>query len=158
VLRRVNVLGEAIAYDTEDPDGFRSGSINVTKALGASDLAVKVMEMGAGQHLCPYHYEYEEEWLIVVDDGVLVRTPEGEETFARGDIVYFPKGPAGAHRVSNPTDAPVRVIMFSSAREPSVAVYPDSDKLGVFVTDNPADTVMLHRADGDVPYFDGETA
>jgi hypothetical protein len=45
--------------------------------------------------------------------------------------------------------------MFSSAREPSVAVYPDSDKIGVWVPGG-ADNVMLHRADGRVPYYDQE--
>ncbi len=46
--------------------------------------------------------------------------------------------------------------MFSSAREPAVAVYPASDKVGVWPP-NPDDRVMLHRADGAVDYWDGET-
>jgi hypothetical protein len=45
--------------------------------------------------------------------------------------------------------------MFSSAREPSVAVCPDSDKIGVW-PGNPDDTVMLRRADSHVDYYDGE--
>jgi hypothetical protein len=46
--------------------------------------------------------------------------------------------------------------MFSSAREPSVAVYPDSDKIGVW-TPNPDDKVMLRREDGRVGYYEGES-
>jgi hypothetical protein len=46
-------------------------------------------------------------------------------------------------------------MMFSSAREPAVAVYPDSDKIGVW-PGNPADQVMLRRADGHRDYYDGE--
>jgi hypothetical protein len=46
-------------------------------------------------------------------------------------------------------------MMFSSAREPAVAVYPDSDKIGVW-PGNPDDEVMLRRADGAVEYYDGE--
>ena len=45
--------------------------------------------------------------------------------------------------------------MFSSAREPAVAVYPDSDKIGVW-PGNDDDRVMLRRADGNVEYYDGE--
>ena len=45
--------------------------------------------------------------------------------------------------------------MFSSAHEPAVAVYPDSDKIGVW-TPGGADNAMLHRKDGDVEYYDGE--
>jgi uncharacterized cupin superfamily protein len=62
---------------------------------------------------------------------------------------------AGAHKVSNSSDMPARIMSFSSAREPSVAVYPDSDKIGVW-PGTPDDTVMLRRADGAVEYFDGE--
>ena len=46
--------------------------------------------------------------------------------------------------------------MFSSAHEPAVAVYPDSDKIGVW-TGNPDDKLMLKRADGQVGYWEGES-
>ena len=46
--------------------------------------------------------------------------------------------------------------MFSSSREPAVAVYPDSDKIGVW-PGNDDDKVMLRRAGGHVDYYDGET-
>jgi hypothetical protein len=45
--------------------------------------------------------------------------------------------------------------MFPSAHEPAVAVYPDSDKIGVWPGDAD-DNVMLRRADGHVGYYDGE--
>jgi hypothetical protein len=47
--------------------------------------------------------------------------------------------------------------MWSSAREPAVAVYPDSDKIGVW-TGNSDDDLMVRRADGKVDYYDGERA
>jgi uncharacterized cupin superfamily protein len=157
MLRRANFLTGEMEYDASDPEGYRSGAIRVSKLIGAEAMSVRVFEVPGGESLCPYHYEYEEEWLIVLDGTVLVRTPDGEEPLDAGEIVHFPAGPAGAHKVRNGGDAPARMIMFSSAREPSVAVYPDSDKIGVFITGNDADTVMLHRADGAVDYYDGET-
>jgi uncharacterized cupin superfamily protein len=57
--------------------------------------------------------------------------------------------------VWNASERAARILMFSSAREPSVAVYPDSDKIGVW-PGNDADTVMLRRGDGAVEYYDGE--
>ena len=47
-------------------------------------------------------------------------------------------------------------MMFSSAREPAVAVYPDSDKIGVWPGEE-HDVVMLRRSDGHVGYWDGES-
>jgi uncharacterized cupin superfamily protein len=155
VLARVNLLRDQTVYDDTDPEGYLGGRIHVSQALGADGLAVKLMEMPAGQSVCPYHYEYEEEWLVVLDGAVSVRTPDGEHALERGDIVRFPTGPAGAHKVTNAGEASARVLMFSSAREPSVAVYPDSDKIGVW-PGNAEDTVMLHRRDGAVEYWDGE--
>jgi uncharacterized cupin superfamily protein len=155
VLRRASFLSESFEYDPSDPDGYRSGQLHATKALGAEALAVKVFEIPAGESLCPYHYEYEEEWLVVLDGEVSVRTPDGEETLERGEIVQFPPGPAGAHKVGNGGRASARIMMFSSAREPAVAVYPDSDKIGVW-PGNADDQVMLRRVDGAVDYYDGE--
>jgi len=96
-----------------------------------------------------------EEWLIVLEGEVAVRTPEGEEPAHRGDAVCFPTGPAGAHKVLNRADAPARVVLFSSSRRPAVAIYPDSDKIGVF-PGRDEDRAMLRREDGNRDYWDSE--
>jgi uncharacterized cupin superfamily protein len=154
-VRRANVFGDEFEYDDNDPQGFRAGMARVGRAAGGEALAVKAFELPPGESVCPYHYEYEEEWLLVLDGAVAVRTPEGEHELARGDLVCFAPGPAGAHSASNRGDAIAHIVMFSSAHEPAVAVYPDSDKIGVW-PGNDADTVMLRRADGHVDYYDGE--
>jgi uncharacterized cupin superfamily protein len=155
MLRRANFLTGEMEYDSSDPEGYRSGRIHVTKAIGAQALAVKAFEIPAGENLCPYHYEYEEEWLLVLEGAVQVRTPAGGQELTAGEIACFAPGPSGAHKVSNRTEQPARVVMFSSAREPAVAVYPDSDKIGVW-PGRDEDRVMLRRGDGQVGYYDGE--
>jgi uncharacterized cupin superfamily protein len=154
-VRRASVFGDDFEYDESDPDGYRSGYARVGKEVGGEALAVKVYELPPGQSACPYHYEYEEEWLLVLEGTVAVRVPDGEHQLARGEIVCFAAGPSGAHKVSNRSESAARVMMFSSAHEPAVAVYPDSDKIGVW-PGNPDDTVMLRRPDGAVDYWDGE--
>ncbi|HEV7163117.1 MAG TPA: cupin domain-containing protein [Solirubrobacteraceae bacterium] len=154
-MKRLDVFADTYEWDESDPDGYRGGVINITKALGAQALMVKAFVLPPAQTLCPYHYEYEEEWLIVLEGTLVLRTPGGEEEVGSGDVVAFPAGPEGAHQVSNRSGSDARLVMFSSAREPSVAVYPDSDKIGVW-PGNEADTVMLRRADGNVDYYDGE--
>jgi uncharacterized cupin superfamily protein len=93
--------------------------------------------------------------LLVLEGAIIVRTPEGEHELARGELVRFAPGPGGAHKATNRTEQTARILMFSSAREPSVAVYPDSDKIGVW-PGNDEDRVMLRRGDGQVDYYDGE--
>ena len=130
------------------------GRIDVARAVGSSSTTMFVYDVAPGQGSSPYHYEYEEEWLLVVDGTLVVRTPDGEHTLERGDLVRFPPGPAGAHKVMNRSDSPARTLMFSSARMPAVSVYPDSDKIGVWPGDE-ADDLIFRRGTA-VPWSDGE--
>jgi uncharacterized cupin superfamily protein len=154
-MHQLNIHHGQFEYDDDDPCGYRCGMVNAGKLMGAVETAIKVFEMPPGEALCPYHYEYVEEWLLVLEGEVLVRTPEGEEPAGAGALVRFPVGRDGAHKLTNRSELPARLIMFSSSREPAVAVYPDSDKIGVWSGDD-ADGFMLRRADGQVPYYDGE--
>jgi uncharacterized cupin superfamily protein len=132
----------------------REGRIDVARAVGSTATAMFVYDLPPGGSSSPYHYEYEEEWLLVVEGTVVVRAPDGEHTLQRGDLVCFPAGPAGAHKLMNRTAAPARTLMFSSARVPAVSVYPDSDKIGVWPGGERDELVF--RRDTAVPWSDGE--
>jgi len=92
-------------------------------------------DLNPGKNL-PYHYEYVEEWLLVVDGTVAARTPEGDHELDRGDLVRYPAGPDGAHQIANRSDTPARVLLFSKAAVPAIAVYPDTDTIGVWPDDD----------------------
>jgi uncharacterized cupin superfamily protein len=154
-MRTANVFTDGTEFDPADPDGFRAGMANVGREVGSEEFAIKLFDVPPGESICPYHYEYVEEFLLVLEGTVVVRTPDGELEVPRGGLVRFAKGPEGAHKVTNRVDQTARVLMFSSSHEPSVAVYPDSDKIGVW-PGNPDDTVMVRRADGHVNYYEGE--
>ncbi|TML70421.1 MAG: cupin domain-containing protein [Actinobacteria bacterium] len=130
------------------------GRIDVARAAGSAATAMYIYDLSPGQRACPYHYEYEEEWLLVVDGAVVVRTPDGERSLGRGDLVCFPAGPSGAHDIANRSDSPARTLAFSSARVPAVSVYPDSNKIGVWPGIE-ADELVFRR-DTAVPWSDGE--
>ena len=130
------------------------GRIDVGRALGSAETAMYIYDLSPGQSACPYHYEYEEEWLLVVDGCVELRTPDGERSLERGDFVCFAPGPAGAHKVMNRSDSSARTLMFSTARVPAVSVYPDSNTIGVW-PGNEADELVFRR-DTAVPWSDGE--
>jgi uncharacterized cupin superfamily protein len=155
-MRRYNLHTAEAEYDTTDPDGFHAGATRVSPAIGARDLVGRMYELPAGESNCPYHYEYGcDEWLIVLSGRVRVRHPEGEEELDTGDVVCFPEGPEGAHRITGASEDPARVLMLSKDVQPAVSVYPDSDKIGVWTRDD-ADDAMLHRRDGRVDYWEGE--
>ncbi|MGN6816450.1 MAG: cupin domain-containing protein [Solirubrobacterales bacterium] len=155
-MRRINIAAPQFEYDAEDPEGFRSGMARLGKLLGgAVESGISVYELPPGQAICPYHYECgEEEWLLVLEGTPTLRHPEGSDRLEPWDVVFFEKGPTGAHGVRNETDRTVRVLMFSTVVIPSASVYPDSDKVGVWTGDPEID--MLVRRESKVDYFDGE--
>ena len=154
-MRKVNIAEPKFTYDDEDPEGFRAGMYRFGKDVGAERSGTTVYELPPGQAVCPYHYEYgEEEWLLVLEGTPTVRTPEGDERLEPWDAVCFARGPEGAHRVRNETDETVRVLMYSEVVHPTVTVYPDSDKVGIWTANKDDD--MLVKRSSRVEYFDGE--
>jgi uncharacterized cupin superfamily protein len=154
-MRRINVEAPEFSYDAEDPEGFRAGVARLGKLLGATSTGASVYELPPGQALCPYHYEVgEEEWLLVLEGNPTLRTPEGSERLEPWDVAFFPRGAEGAHGVSNQTEQPARVLMFSDVVVPTATVYPDSDKVGIWTGD--AETDVMVRRDSAVDYYEGE--
>ena len=50
-----------------------NGRVDVGQELGSSATAMFIYDVQPGRRSSPYHYEYEEEWLLVVE-GSVVRT------------------------------------------------------------------------------------
>lgn len=154
-MRRVNIAAPVFEFDPEDPEGFRAGMARLGKLLGGEDSGISVYELPPGQAVCPYHYEMgEEEWLIVLAGHPTLRHPEGSEVLDPWDAVRFPKGPEGAHGISNQTEEPARVLLFSTVVTPTASVYPDSDKVGIWTGDPATDLIV--RREAKVDYYDGE--
>jgi uncharacterized cupin superfamily protein len=145
-MEKVNI------FSAENTDG----RIDVARAVGSAETLMFIYDLAPGQGSSPYHYEFDEEWLLVVDGTVVLRAPDGEHTLERGDLVCFPPGPAGAHKLMNRSESPARTLMFSSSssRSLAVVVYPDSDTIGVFTGDE-ADDLVFKRGTA-VPWAYGE--
>jgi uncharacterized cupin superfamily protein len=155
-VKRVNLHDDV--WDRErDREGWSWRTRQLGGAIGASLIGASLYELPPGQRTFPYHYEYgNEEWLLVVSGRPLLRTPEGESRLEPGDVVCFVEGPDGAHQVRNDGETPVKVVIFSTKRTPSVAVYPDSDKIGLWPARGESqDSLMVHRDSG-VDYWSGE--
>jgi uncharacterized cupin superfamily protein len=154
-MRAVNLAGVAFERDPEDPEGFVGGRARVGALLGARDTGASLYDLPPGQAVCPYHYEYgEEEWALVLAGRPSVRTPDGTKELRPLDVVFFPKGPEGAHQIRNDADEPARVLLFSTVVYPTATAYPDSGKVGVYTGDE-AEDLIVERSSA-VDYFHGE--
>ena len=100
----------------------------------ANDTLVSIYEIPPQKSAFPYHFHYksEETFYIISGEGVL-RTPEGERTVKAGDLLFFPTGEAGAHKLTNSSQSENLVyIDFDVVHDLDAVAYPDSGKLGVW--------------------------
>jgi len=89
----------------------------LAKPSGAEDLGATVYELLPGSTGFHLHAHYAMEEMFVVLSGTpTLRTGQGEERLAPGDFVFCPKGIAGLHTFTNPTDEPARLLAWSTAR------------------------------------------
>jgi uncharacterized cupin superfamily protein len=119
-----------------DRDGYRHRVTAIGERLGASLLGGSLYELAPGESTWPYHYELGcEEWAVVVAGRPTLRTPDGERVLKPGDVAVFSEGPNGAHKLTNVSDTPARVLILSSKSPLAVVHYPDSNKLGIWSRD-----------------------
>ena len=140
----------------EERPGWRSMDGWVGARLGAELLGGSLYELEPGARLWPYHLHHaNEEWLVVVRGTPTLRSPSGEQLLEEGDVAVFPRGEAGAHQVSNRTDAPIRVLMLSSTVVPDLVEYPDSGKVGA--RNVTGERILMSRPGPVLDYWDGES-
>ena len=154
-MRKFNVFDAEIEYDDTDPEPYKAGGNRFGPKIGARRLGATVYELPPGQALCPYHYESEEEWLLVLQGEVTLRHPDGEDVLGPGDVTAFPVGPAGAHKTTNNGSETVRMLMFATSDPIGYCVYPDSNKISYWNEADKNDFVRVRRGDV-LDYYDGE--
>jgi uncharacterized cupin superfamily protein len=109
--------------------------------LGAKELGASLHELLPGSTGFNLHAHYGmEEMFFVLSGNPTLRTGDGEEPLAPGDVVFCPRGIEGLHTFTNPTDEPARVLAVSTNPIPEVVLYPELGKVGV-VTRNPFEKV-----------------
>ena len=115
---------------------------------------VRVYEIPPGKSAYPYHYHLKnEETFFVIKGEGLLRTREGERKVRSGDLLFFPAGEDGAHKLTNTSETdPLVYLDFDIIHDLDVTVYPDSGKIGVWGKD----TSKIYRLDDDVDYYEGE--
>ena len=120
----------------------------------AENTLVSIYEIPPGKAAYPYHFHHknEETFYILSGEGVL-KTTQGERTIKAGELLFFPAGPEGAHKLTNASRTENLVyIDFDVVHDIDIAVYPDSDKIGIWGMG----INKIYPQDGTVDYYDGE--
>jgi uncharacterized cupin superfamily protein len=123
------------------PDGARMGATLYELAPGASEDRIH-MHFGA------------EEMFFVISGRPQLRTREGEESLAPGDVVFCPEGRAGLHTFSNPTGEPARILAVSAGSFPDVVAYPEQGYAWVATRDPEPDQLAKGGDPGIIARFE----
>jgi uncharacterized cupin superfamily protein len=151
-MRRLTFFGDEPWDEVDDDVRMRRrwfGHPLGTDMLGASLTELLPGSTGDRLHM---HYGLEE-MFFVLSGTPTVRTPEGEELLAPGEVVYFPEGPDGLHAFSNPAAEPARILGISSKRFPDVVAYPEQGVAWV-ATRHPERPVPEGGDEGIIARFD----
>ena len=121
---------------------------------GANNAMVSIYEIPPKKTAYPYHFHHknEETFYILSGRGIL-KTPEGERTVTGGELLFFPAGLEGAHKLTNASETEMLVyIDFDVVHDLDIAVYPDSDKIGIWGMG----INQIFPKTANVDYYDGE--
>ncbi|MFB6198621.1 MAG: cupin domain-containing protein [Halobacteriaceae archaeon] len=135
------IVNEADVEWTEQDHGearFRRKQLGA--ASGGEKIGTSLYELPPGNKSWPYHYHAaNEEALYVLAGTGKLRLAGETHALSAGDYVSFPSDESGAHRVINDSEEPLRYLVVSTMNDPDVTVYPDLDRVGVFVGSPPGD-------------------
>ena len=148
--RNIDDLSRKHKTGAEGYEFFRRDLLAVHEAQSL----VRVYELPPGKSAYPYHYHLknEETFFILKGEGLL-RSAEGERTVKAGDLLFFPAGEEGVHKLTNTSETELLVYLdFDVVHDLDVTVYPDSSKIGIWGKD----TNKIYRMNDDVPYYEGE--
>ena len=127
------------------------GGVGALRLKRKGTLGASIWEIHPGGENWNHFHHGSDELLIVLRGSPTVRTPDGVRTLKEGDVMSFPRGPEGAHAITNETDEVARVVIVSTNAAPDVSEYPDAGKIGI---NTGGDDWRLFRPSDSVEYYD----
>ena len=120
-------------WDAErDEPPYRWRRARLGRQAGARALGASLFELPPGATSFPLHIHYaNEEMLVVVTGRPTLETLSGARVLAAGEVVACPAGRDGAHRLTNDSDEPVRVLIVSTMHAPDINEFPETGEYWV---------------------------
>jgi uncharacterized cupin superfamily protein len=120
-------------WDAErDEPPYRWQRSRIGRQTGARQLGASLFEVPPGATTFPLHVHYaNEELLVVIAGRPTLQTLSETRQLAVGEVVACPAGRSGAHRLTNDTDDPARVLIVSTMHAPDINEFPETGEFWV---------------------------
>lgn len=122
--KQSNSFGKTYEYDRykfiKGEDGFKSN--------------IAFLRLPPKKAAFPLHYhEYSEETFYIISGEGVLETKEGKQEVKTGDIIFFPTGSEGMHKLTNNSAVEdLLYIDFDTYVPLDITYYPGKDKIGIF--------------------------
>lgn len=154
-------LSEVPLEQMKGPDESPFGGVRqrAGAAIGAKKLGYSVFTVPAGKAAFPFHLHHTNEEMIYILEGeATLRLGKEEIAVSLGTFIACPPGQDYPHQLINSSKKELRYLVVSTMAYPDISEYPDSQKIGAYVTSAAEGGFRaLYRKEGNVPYFDGES-
>lgn len=164
IRKAVSILGEQeikIANIENTPlkhqehENYEYIKHTVVSKKAENGCTVAFMEVPPLKSAYPYHFHVAitEVFYIISGTGIL-ETPDGEKKVKKGDVLVFPAGKDGAHKLTNTSkEETLCYLDCDTTAAVDVAFYPNSQKVGYLIEGQENKFFDLKS---DVEYYKGE--
>lgn len=135
-------------------EGYEYVRRDFVARFAAKQCVAAIYEIPPLKSAYPYHHHtMNEEIFYIISGEGLLRTPDGERRVSAGDLLFFPTGERGAHKLTNSSETEKLVYLDVDTANPlDVAAYPDSGKIGVWGMG----VNKVFKVEDSVDYYEGE--
>ena len=153
-------LSEVGAEEMKVPEGSSFGGRRqrVGAEIGARKLGYSFFTVPPGRAAFPYHLHHTNEEMIFILEGEgLLRLGKEEVPVFSQMFIALPPGPEHPHQLVNTSNRDLRYLCVSTMEYPEIAEYPDSNKIGAYVSGaGQGGFRALYRKGANIGYYDGE--
>ena len=133
------------------PEFSWKSSPRLAKLVGAENFEFDIRSLDPGQFSFPYHFHRNAEELFMIISGqAMLRTPDGFREVKKDDILFFEKGPSGAHQLYNHGETECVYLDLRTTAGIDVCEYPDSNKISILPY------LEIYESASKVDYYKGE--
>lgn len=134
---------------------FEYNKYEITQRNDFNQAYICFYEIMPGKSAYPKHYHsYNTECFYIINGEGVVETGDSKIKVKSGDVIVFPCGEAGIHKLINMSGTDkLLYIDFDTTNSPDIVHYPDSGKIGII--EHNISTTFFRKKDN-VDYYDGE--
>jgi uncharacterized cupin superfamily protein len=153
-------LSEIPLEQIKTPEDLSFGAVRqrAGAAIGARKLGYSVFTVPPGKAAFPFHLHHTNEEMIYILQGEgTLRLGKDQVAVSSGTFIACPRGPGYPHQLINTSANNLHYLVVSTMEYPEISEYPDSNKIGAYVTDALGGGFRgLYKKDTNVPYYEGE--